>query len=109
MNTPEELFETIVEEFTNTNTDVMPGKMMSSPALKYKGKVFAFFWNNQMTFKLGKGRDLEAEFGISDYEFLSPFKNKPPMNGWYVVPSQYADQWSALTQEALFLMEKTRQ
>lgn len=107
MKTPEELFETIVEEFSTTNQEVLPGKMMSSPALQYKGKVFAFFWKEQMTFKLGKERDLEAEFGIAEYDFLSPFKNKPPMKGWYVVSSQYADQWPTLTQEALFLMEKT--
>lgn len=107
MKTPEELFETIVKEFTNNNGDVLSGKMMSSPALKYKGKVFAFFWKEQMTFKLGKERDLEAEFGIVEYGFLSPFKNKPPMKGWYVVSSQFSDQWSTLTQEALFLMQKT--
>ena len=107
MKSPEQLFESIVAAFTNVDANVVPGKMMSSPALKYKGKVFAFFWNEQMTFKLGKERDLEAEFGIGEYGFLSPFKNKPPMKGWYVIPNQFSDQWPTLTQEALFLIEKS--
>lgn len=41
-------------KFTRNNIDVAAGKMMSAPALKCKGKVFAFFYNDAMGFKLGK-------------------------------------------------------
>ena len=59
-----------------------------------------------MGFKLGKGRDLATEFGIADFGFLSPFKNKPPMTAWYMVGADYQAQWEAMTLAALGLMVK---
>lgn len=82
------------------NDGVAIGKMMSAPAVKYKGKVFTFFHNEQMTFKLGK--DFEpAEQGLQGCSYLSPFKNKPPMRAWVIVPWSEKDRWESLAQLAL--------
>ena len=89
------LFEQIVEEY-RSNPGVAPGKMMSSPALQYQGKVFAFLHQEAMTFKLGKKFDPEA-FGLREWSYLSPFKNKPPMQGWIVVNEIEKEQWPYLT------------
>ncbi len=99
--TTEGLFEAIAAKTVSSNQGVAPGKMMTAPALKFKGKVFAFYWEEKMGFKLGKDRDLATEFSIADFEFLSPFKNKPPMTAWYMVGAEYQAQWEALTLAAL--------
>ena len=98
-------YDQIVERLTGSLQGVTEGLMMREPALKYRDKVFAFYFQdkNAMTFKLGKNYHIESH-GITDYEFLSPFKNKPPMSGWYVVPDQYADLWEELSRLALETM-----
>lgn len=70
--------------------------MMSSPGLKYRNKVFAFFYEDAMTFKLGK--DFEpSSLGISTFSYLSPFKNKPPMKAWFQIEAEDAEKWRELT------------
>lgn len=97
----EDLFDKLIAE----NGDVDPGLMMREPALKYKSKVFAFYYagENGMCFKLGKGYDIESH-GIADSGFLSPFKNKPPMFAWFIVGVQHILLWEELTYVALAAM-----
>jgi len=76
------------------------GKMMSSQAVKSKGKVFVFFHQEKMTFKLGKDFDPEA-YGLMDWEYLSPFKNKPPMQAWITIPYSQQEHWETLAALAL--------
>ncbi len=93
------LFEALLSKFCKQD-GVAPGKMMSAPAMKYRGKVFAFFYKEEMTFKLGKDFDADA-YGISNWTYLSPFKNKPPMKAWITVSATQSNLWEALTQKAL--------
>lgn len=95
---PLALFENLREEYSQLE-GVSAGKMMSSPAIQYNGKVFAFFHQDAMTFKLGKKFDPE-QFGLQDWSYLSPFRNKPPMQGWIVVNARESEQWPFLTQLA---------
>ncbi len=94
------IFESITSILSKSYDQVTPGKMMSAEGIKYKSKVFAFFHNDQMVFKMGK-QFVPENHGITEYSYLSPFKNKPPMKGWLEVPSIYKDQWSNLTNMAL--------
>lgn len=87
------------------NKGVAPGKMMSSTAIQCKGKVFSFYHKNKMTFKLGKDFDPDA-YGLHGWAYLSPFKNKPPMTGWIVVPFEEKEHWEALADLALGKMQK---
>ncbi len=93
------MFESICERFTKRE-GVTLGKMMSSPGLKYRGKVFAFFHRDKMVFKLGEGFDMRA-FGVDNYSLLSPFKTKPPLKAWIEVPASESRHWEALTERAL--------
>ncbi len=103
MTDTQSLFETIVTKFEKNHEGVAAGKMMSSPALKYKGKVFAFFYKEEMGFKLGK--DFEPDtYGLKEWNYLSPFKNKPPMKAWFVISETEQNKWEDLTLIALNLM-----
>jgi hypothetical protein len=98
------LFDQLVADYVQRD-GITLGKMMSSPALQYRGKVFAFFHQEAMTFKLGKSFDPDA-YGLREWSYLNPFKNKPPMRAWVVVEATEKDQWPALTEQALAFLQK---
>ncbi len=105
MNSEIKLFEDIREKITGKETGIEPGKMMSSPAITYHGKVFAFLSKTgAMVFKFGK------EFDPSDQSFevtpFNPFKKKGALAGWFEVPCTEDHLWESLTQEALTLFKK---
>lgn len=56
-----------------------------------------------MVFRLGKGYEADA-VGLTGWSTLSPFKHKPPMRGWIIVPVAQMARWSDLAEEALALM-----
>lgn len=96
-------FEAIGEGLIEKHENITFGKMMSSPAITYKGKVFAFYHNEEMVFRLGRDFDIHAH-DIHEYTHLSPFKTKPPMRDWFCISVDYADKWVHLVQEALTVM-----
>lgn len=102
-DTAKNLFESIGEEMIARYPDVEWGKMMSSPALTYQNKVFAFFYRDIMVFRLGKGFE-PTKFGVKDFRFLNPFKDRPPMKGWFEIPQSEDDHWASLSEEALSSM-----
>ncbi|MFS4466287.1 hypothetical protein [Maribacter sp. 2210JD10-5] len=100
-----ERFETIRKFLCTSERNITEGKMMRSPAIHYKNKVFAFFsTKDRMVFKLGKVLDL------SQYNFeilvFNPFKNKGPLTGWYEVDYINNDYWEQLAQKALEQIQK---
>jgi hypothetical protein len=100
VNDEEQRFSAIVERLTHEHNDITLGKMMSSPAIQYQGKVFAFFYNKKMVFKLG--RDFQPEsLGIRAYSLLAPFKTKPPMVDWFEIPATQQQRWEELARYAL--------
>jgi len=102
MEAKEALFQKIAEGLIAGEEGVDRGKMMSAPGIRYRGKVFAFFHEDKMTFKLGKDFDPEAN-NIKQFSLLNPFKNKPPMKAWFIIPEPA--HWERL---ALLALEKIR-
>lgn len=98
------LFDQIVAEMTSLYEHVEPGKMMSSPAITFKGKVFAFFYKDQMCFRLGRDFDM-LQAGVSEFTLLNPFKNKPPMKDWFIVTASNCEHWNHLAKKALGFMQ----
>ncbi|WP_350286794.1 hypothetical protein [uncultured Croceitalea sp.] len=97
-----ELFTAIRAALCQQHVDVTEGRMMSSPAIHYKGKVFAFLSTKQnMVFKF-KNTELLTNYGIPATVF-SPFKTKKPLTGWYEVTYQNHQRWKILSEEALAL------
>jgi hypothetical protein len=104
MNTSEKMFFEIGNKLSEESDHVSIGKMMSSPGFKYKDKVFAFYYKEQMVFKLGREFDLPS-IGINNFSLLSPFKTKPPLADWFEIPSEYAGRWEELARTAMKKLE----
>jgi hypothetical protein len=100
--TPELHFQMIAQTLSDAHDDVEAGKMMSSPAITFRGKVFAFIHDGMITFKLGEMFEPES-MGIDDYQLLAPFKSKPPMRAWFSIPEQ--EHWQKLALQALERMK----
>lgn len=93
-------FDRIAKLFVLQNDDVQHGKMMSSPALKCSGKVFAFHGRDGMGFRLGPEFDPRT-CGLKNPKPLNPFKTKPPLKGWVIVDGNEKDKWEAVAAKAL--------
>lgn len=101
MSTAETKFISLVNKFSSADEDVYLGKMMSSPGLKYKDKVFAFFTKDEaMGFRLGENFDIKKA-SVQKHRPLSPFKKKPPLKGWYIIDKEESNTWEELTEHAL--------
>lgn len=96
----EQRFRSIAAQLARENSAITLGKMMSSPALQYQGKVFAFYYGKQMIFRLGRAFQPEA-FHIQQYQVLAPFKTKPPMVDWFEIPFAEQHRWEDLARYAL--------
>ena len=99
MTTAYTQFETIANQLITDHDSVTMGKMMSSPAVMYQEKVFAFFHNQMMTFKLGETFRPE-DMDITDYHLLAPFKTRPPMRAWFSIPYAEHQHWETLANYA---------
>lgn len=99
MDSEELLYRSIAEAMTSRHDHVAEGKMMSRPAIQYKGKVFAFYRKQQMVFKLGDDYSPEED-GIPDWSPLAPFKTKPPLKGWFSISFDHEDRWPELAERA---------
>lgn len=95
-------FDRIVTLLTEQD-DVFLGKMMSAPGLKYRNKVFAFYYQEKMCFKLVTTKSLDAL--EVPYELLNPFKTKPPLKGWFIIDAEFSMHWEMLAKEALEKMK----
>ncbi len=105
MDKEQQRFQQIAEKLASGNRSVTIGKMMSSPGIRYKNKVFAFYYNKVMVFRLG--RDFEPKtHGIRTYSLLSPFKTKPPLVDWFEIPSANMKRWEELARLALQRMRE---
>lgn len=103
----EKHFNLIRARFCQAAPDIKEGKMMSSEAITYKGKVFAFFSRKKkMVFKLGKSFDpdsMDIEIAV-----FNPFKKRAPLYGWFEVPYTDSKHWETLTNSALTLIKSEK-
>ena len=99
----EEKFYRIFDLLSKKGPDISIGKMMSSPGIKYKSKVIAFYHNDEMIFRIGKKIDL-TKYGIKNPKYLSPFKSKPPITGWICLSYSDEKRWEEFTEIALDVM-----
>lgn len=97
------MLEALLLHAKSVDERVEIGKMMSCDGLTLMGKVFCFEYKDKMVFKLGKGYDIESH-GITNYTFLSPFKNKGPMTAWFEINKEDSHVFEALTLIALRVM-----
>lgn len=100
MNEEKVLFLRLVDMLSSANPDVVLGRMMSSPGIKYKDKVFAFYSKGGMGFRLGK-QFIPEQHGILHARPLSPFKTRGPVPGWFLIGKNESHLWEELAMRAL--------
>ncbi len=100
--TPEQKFQAVASNL-DKHEGVAVGKMMSAPGIQYNGKNFAFFYKEEMVFRLGR-EWVPEKTGINSWKHLSPFKNKAPMYDWFCITANDADLWPQLATMALSRM-----
>lgn len=95
----EEIRNTLISDFPK----VKAGKMMSSEAIHFDDKVFAFISRkDKMVFKLGKDFDVrQFDYPVTPF---SPFKTKAPLSGWYEVDFEYRHRWEEMAHLSLELI-----
>lgn len=104
MSSAEERFNRISSTLSHEHDNVTQGKMMSSDGIRYRDKFFAFFYRDEMVFKLGRETE-PSELGVTEYSILSPFKTRPPMKDWFQIPYSESDKWEMLARQALERMK----
>ena len=95
----EEIRNTLISDFPK----VKAGKMMSSEAIHFDDKVFAFISRkDKMVFKLGKDFDVrQFDYPVTPF---SPFKTKAPLSGWYEADFEYRHRWEEMAHLSLELI-----
>lgn len=94
------VFHEILDYLSNKYPGVKEGRMMSSPAIQYRSKIFAFYKSECMTFRLGRETDMQKEFGVIEYSYLSPFKTRPPLFDWFILKDKYVELWPEMAEHA---------
>jgi hypothetical protein len=74
MDKEEILFNKIAHSLSK-DSSITKGKMMSAPGIKYKNKVFAFYYNKEMIFRLGSNFD-PARHNVKKCCLLNPSERK---------------------------------
>lgn len=101
MNEAEKHFNALRNKVLKSFPQTHQAKMMSAEGIGIIKKVVAFFYRDAMVFKLGKDFKPD-ENGISNWEFLNPFKNKPPMKAWFIIPYDGGvNYWEFLLEKAI--------
>jgi hypothetical protein len=83
------------------------GRMMSSDAVTFNGKVFAFYTASGRFAGLDvrPGKDVDVfSLQLKDWEYLAPFKSKPPMMDWILIGAKDRARWSEMAHLALDIM-----
>lgn len=78
------------DRFLNTQDNVQRCQMMSTNAVTFCGKVFAFYTTKGGRIGLGShaGRETDlSQFNLRNWQIVAPFKCKPPMKDWIVIGS----------------------
>ena len=97
---PLSIFYHVVSHLESRYTDLARGKMLSAPAIEYKGRAFAFCHRDTMIIKYRDAVELENK-GIRATQEYKPFKNMVSFSEWREVPFYYQDDWPELAEMAL--------
>jgi len=100
MDAPEKKYYQILKLLSKSEKKVGLGKMMSAPGIVYENRVFAFYWREQMGLRAGREFD-PSTLKIKKWENLNPYKNKPPMVDWFILPFEESAHWGKLAKVAL--------
>jgi len=106
--TPEERFEDLLGEFSDTDGVTLPhgGGGFGRTAMRYRGKIFAMFVRGDLVVKLPEDHVAEL-VGAGHGEHFTANKGTP-MREWFAAPPDCAVSWSALAGDALKFAMRSR-
>jgi hypothetical protein len=99
MPTPQERFESIVEQLAEEAPDVSAGKMFGMPIIKVAGKAIGGPRDEGFVFKLDEAARAKA-LKLEGAHPFDPMGGRP-MKEWVVVPEQHVKRWLGFAQDAL--------
>jgi len=102
MTESEKLFHQIIKKLPNG----IEGKMFGAKCIKStNGKIAAFFWQENMVFKLDQ-ENQEVALNMNDSKvgthLYAPGK---PMKGWISISKKHSDKWFDFAKKALKYVE----
>ncbi|WP_128894490.1 hypothetical protein [Longirhabdus pacifica] len=101
------MYDEIADQLLMEQSGVSIGRIMSTPAITYHHKVFAFYAkkHNKMVFRFGK-MFLPTTIPSTGCRPFNPFVNKGPLAGWYEVDYSEKAQWYDLALLSLQNLKK---
>ena len=100
-------WQRLADDLVANQAGVERGRMMSSDAVTFGGKVFAFYTTKGRFAGLGVrlGREVDVfSLKLAEWEYLAPFKTKPPMMDWILIGSGDRDRWPEMAGLGLDIM-----
>ena len=97
---PLAFFLQLIHNLEQDHTHLARTRMLSSPAIEYKGRVFAFCQRDQLVIKLEDYEQL-AGIGIRATSEYKPFSNRLLFRQWREVPFYYREDWREIAEMAL--------
>lgn len=98
------IFNQVISHLQERHKHLAIGKMLSSPAIEYKGRAFAFCCRDNMIIKYGDTEQLMV-LGIRATQEYKPFSNMMSFSQWREVPYYYRDDWMSLAEMALTALQ----
>jgi hypothetical protein len=101
------LWRKLADDLLAREAGVARGRMMSSDAVTFGGKVFAFYTTRGRFAGLGVrlGREVDVfSLKLTEWEYLAPFKSKPPMMDWVLIGRKDGARWPEMARLALDIM-----
>lgn len=105
MTKSEKIFRQIITDLPNGSE----GKMFGAKSIKSEnGKTAAFFWKEDMTFKLDEKSGLKA-LKIDGAKIGSHLYSKDKqMKGWVLIPKEHSKLWSKFSKKAIDYVGKLK-
>jgi hypothetical protein len=95
-------FLNIATHFEKNFRHIERGSVLSSPALEYKGRAFAFCRNDNMVIKLHEHTSNELnKRNIRTSGHYAPFGDSLKLNSWIQIPYYFHKDWEELAALAL--------
>ena len=105
MTEQEKIFQQIIEDLPNG----IEGKMFGAKSIKSEnGKTAAFFWKDDMTFKLDEKSEREALIIDGAKMGSHLYAKNRQMRGWVLIPKERAEFWGEYSKKAVDYVEKLK-
>ena len=101
---PHTIFNQVIYQLQERHKFLAKGSLLSSPAIEYKGRAFAFCHRDTMIIKYCDIEQLTGK-GIRATQEYRPFTNRMSFSQWREVPYYYRDDWTLLAEMALGAMQ----